>query len=408
MNNTTQAAKYFNGLIAASQAASVIINEFMGELHIRTSNGSVAIWLLQDLESNDYGPIMEIRNKKYPAAVLKIEDKRFAQQFYNTMKQYKRADIHTRLLRLGFSKITAIAIGLFLLIAIAYIYILPTIAEKATTLLPDSFDNKIGELFMDSFVGDRKIDSTKTSYLQAFAAELDLKNKKPLHFTVVKSKQVNAFALPNGQIVVYSAIIDKMKNAEELAALLGHEASHVNQRHSTKMLCRNLAGYMIISLLFNDVNDIMAVMAENFHQLHTLSYSRKFEQEADELGLKILMDNHINPNGMIRLFEELEKENEFQLPEILSTHPLTKERKIHMQQIISKSPYHTNTPIRLNDLFEKIKKLNSPHDKNASLQISTTHYKSIYNMSIKTKILIRATFHLNFSYLSNKIPWTRI
>ena len=121
------------------------------------------------------------------------------------------------------------------------------------------------------------LDIKKSKYLEQFAAELNLGNTKPIRFTVVKSDEVNAFALPNGQIVVFTAILDDMKSSDELVALLGHEASHINNRHSTKMLCRNLAGYMIVSLLLSDVNGIMAVLADNAHQLHSLSQLKAYQ-----------------------------------------------------------------------------------------------------------------------------------
>lgn len=146
-----------------------------------------------------------------------------------------------------------------------------------------------------------------------------------------------------------------MESSDELVALLGHEASHVNHRHSIKMLCRNLAGYMVVSLLFSDVNGVMAVLADNAQQLHSLSYSRGFEQEADEQGLKILMDNKINPNGMVNLFEQLEKESKISIPKIISSHPLTKERKEYMQKIISETVYEVKQNDKLDSIFEHIK-----------------------------------------------------
>ena len=154
---------------------------------------------------------------------------------------------------------------------------------------------------------------------------------------------------------MFSGVLNDMKSSNELAALLGHEASHVNQRHSIKMLCRNLAGYMVVSLLFSDVNGVMAVLAENAQQLHSLSYSRAFEQEADEQGLKILMDNKINPNGMVHLFEQLEKESKISIPKIISTHPLTAERKENMNRIIAATQYEVSANKKLELIFEQLK-----------------------------------------------------
>lgn len=354
MNNTID-AKYYDGQSSVSRQMTVLFHNTMSEFRLQTGDGISFVWKLEDLQFERYGSLLEIRNKNYSGAILKIDDKDFSEKFYIAMKQSKRIDIHARLLNLGLSKITAIAICLLGLIVLTYFYALPPIAEKSAALIPESFDNEIGTMFMDAFLNENNIDTTKTKYLEQFAAELDLKNEKPLRFIVVESKEVNAFAIPNGQIVVFSGILKNMESSDELVALLGHEASHVNHRHSIKMLCRNLAGYMVVSLLFSDVNGVMAVLADNAQQLHSLSYSRGFEQEADEQGLKILMDNKINPNGMVNLFEQLEKESKISIPKIISSHPLTKERKEYMQKIISETVYEVKQNDKLDSIFEHIK-----------------------------------------------------
>jgi len=354
MDNTIE-AKYYDGLSSVSRQITVIFHNTMSELHLQTGEGISFIWKLEDLQFEQYDSLLEIRNKNFPSAILKIDDKDFSKKFYATMKQNKYIDIHTRLLKLGLSKIVGIAIGLLGLIVLAYFYVLPVIAEKSAVLIPESFDNELGAIFMNSFLNENTIDTPKTKYLEQFAAELNLKNKKPLQFTVIQSEEVNAFALPNGQIVVFSGILKDMENPAALAALLGHEAAHINHRHSIKILCKNLAGYMLVSLLFSDVNGIMAVLAENAQQLHSLSYSRNFEREADKEGLKILMDNKINPNGMIDLFEQLEKESEIAIPKIISSHPLTKERKEYIQKIIAETDYKVKPNNRLNSIFKNIK-----------------------------------------------------
>lgn len=357
MNNTnTIEGKYFDGQSSATQDITVVFYDTLNELHLQTANGVSFVWQLKDIQFQHYGSLLEIRNKNDSGAMLKIDNQDFSKKFYAVMKRNKRIDIHTRLLNLGFSQIVAIAFSLLGFVVFAYFYVLPPVAEKSAMLLPESFDNQIGNMFMDVFLDENEIDTTKTKHLEKFAAEIDFKNKKPLRFAVVQSNEVNAFALPNGQIVVFSGILENMESSDVLVALLGHEASHVNHRHSIKMLCRNLAGYVVISLLLSDVNGIMAVLADNAQQLHSLSYSRGFEQEADEQGLQILMDNNIDPNGMVKLFEQIEEESEIYIPKIISSHPLTKERKENMQNIISKAIYNVKPNHKLNSIFEQIKK----------------------------------------------------
>ncbi|MEJ8597175.1 M48 family metallopeptidase [Riemerella anatipestifer] len=346
-------AKYFDGKSSAHQLVQVNFDEISLTLYFKSGEENL-VWKGTDLKFEKYGNSIEIRNKNYPEAILKIENKAFYQKFYEAMKLNKRVDIHTRLLRLGFFKLIAVAIGIFGLMVLSYFYILPPIAERSAMLLPEEFDNKIGNTFESTFLEQQKIDYNKTKLLETFASKLDLANTKPLQFTVVQSEEINAFALPNGRIVVFTGILNQMKTSDELVALLGHEASHINHRHSTRTLCRNLGGYMMVSLLLSDVNGIMAVLTENAQQLHSLSYSRKFEQEADEQGLQILMNNKANPNGMINLFERIESEDE-RLSNILSTHPLTKDRRDNIRKIISKSNYKVQPNEALISIFEKIK-----------------------------------------------------
>lgn len=349
-------AIYFDGQSSAAHQITIDFDETTDQLLLKTAEESISTWHLEDLAYERYNNIIDIRNKKFSGAILRVNDTEFIHRLYENIQQNGGVDIHTRLLNLGLSRIIVIAIFLLSLVVLSYFYVLPPVAEKTAMLLPESFDNEMGDAFMNAFLDENDIDSFKTKQLELFVSELELNNSKPLQFAVVKSDQVNAFALPNGQIVIYSAIIDNMESPDELVALIGHEASHVNERHSIKMLCRNLAGYFIVSLLLSDVNGIMAVLADNAQQLHSLSFSRKFEQEADEKGLKIMMDNHVNPNGMARLFKQLEEESDLEIPEILSTHPVTNERKKHIEKIISKASYEIKPNYKMLSLFETMKK----------------------------------------------------
>lgn len=347
-------AKYFDGQSSASQQVNIHFLVSINEFRLQLTDEITFMWKLEDLAFEQFGDVLEIRNKNISGPILKIENREFSQIFFNAMKRNNLLDIHSKLMQIGFSKTVLIAICLLCIIVLSYFYILPPVAEKSASLLPESFDNYIGNTFMRSFVNESDVDVEKSRLLEQFAGELNLKNSRALHFTVVESKEINAFSLPNGQIVVYSAILNDMKSYEVLAALIGHEVSHFNNRHSTKMLCRNLAGYILVSLIFSDVNGIMAVLSENAEQLNTLSFSRQFEQQADEQGLKILMENQINPKGMVQLFEQLEKDTEFSVPEIISSHPLTKERKENMQKIISESNYRIKQNNNLKSIFRKI------------------------------------------------------
>ncbi len=121
------------------------------------------------------------------------------------------------------------------------------------------------------------------------------------------------------------------------------------------MLARNLAGYIFISAMFSDVNGIMTVIAQNAENLQSLSYSRKFETEADTEGLKLMLQNKVNPLGMLSLFQRI-KDDEKALPSFLSTHPVTDERIKVIKKLIKTSHYTDNNDNKLINAFKAINK----------------------------------------------------
>ena len=356
-------ATYFDGITSTPQHIELMLEERINELRFFLSDGNCTIWHLRDVQYEIYGnDLIEIRHASNPMALLKVNDKEFKENFVTHFKRKMQMSWYQRIIGWGFTAHLTIAISIFALIVWGYIFVVPYIAEKSAALIPDSFDDYLGKTFMFDYMTQHAVDSSKTVVLNDFAGQLELNNTKQLHFTVVNSDMVNAFALPDGNVVVFSGILEKMENYDELAGLIGHEVSHINGRHSVKMLCRNLAGYLFISAILTDVNGIMAIISENAHNLQNLSYSRQFESEADEQGTLLMMQNKINPLGMVQLFSRLQEEEKDEtngkyvtLPEFMSSHPATEERKDYIKQLIeSKSHVETVNP-ELELLFRQLK-----------------------------------------------------
>jgi predicted Zn-dependent protease len=347
-------ATYYNGLSVVPTTLTLSIDKSGTALILLTTEGIVSRWELTDSRFEETGDTLIIRNSKCPGKLIAISDPFFSKTLFSIIRNNGRIQHYSLASELGMAKISIFTICILSLLAAGYFFVLPYIAEKSVALLPESVDSYIGDAFLETFLDEHTIDSTKTKYLNEFAAELDLGNSKPIQINVVESDEINAFALPNGQIVIFTGILNDMESPDQLVGLLAHEVSHINLRHSTKMLCRSLAGYLLFSLVFNDNNGIVGVMTENAQELQFLSYSRSFEREADEKGLTTLMKNEIDPTGMVKLFEALETAEDQSLPEILSSHPLTKDRKENMRKIISRTPYEIRENKKLEALFEQL------------------------------------------------------
>lgn len=294
-----------------------------------------------------------------PIQQIIISEPDFVKKVYPLLKIKKSQNWYESLLDLGLKAHTLIALAILGAIILTYLYLIPWLGEKTVEILPESYDTELGNMVYEQAMLTEEKDQEKSVILNEFTEKLKLNNSKKLHFTVVKSETVNAFALPDGNVIVFTGILDKMKNYEELVALLGHEVSHVNHRHSMKSLCRDLSGYFFISAILGDVNGVMAILGEHANSLQSLSFSREFEKQSDEEGLKIMIQNEANPKGMTDLFSRLqteEKEIGISVPEFLSSHPVTKDRIKYIEEKIKKSKYTIKERPELEELFKKLKK----------------------------------------------------
>lgn len=199
------------------------------------------------------------------------------------------------------------------------------VADVGLKLITPEYESKLGDEIFQSAIPPTMIDGKRTQMIQSFANKLTLSSKYNIQVSVVKSDDINAFAVPGGHIVVFSGLIEKMRSYEELVALLGHEASHINERHTTRAFLKELSSKLFL-IFFMDVSQVGAILLLNADKLRSLSYSRELEKEADEAGLKIMVKNKVDVNGMVRLFETLQLADTIQTPDILNTHPLTKKR----------------------------------------------------------------------------------
>lgn len=351
------AGKYFDGKLSKPQDVEVTFDAESDALKISIDNLEI-MWTIHNVDYEKIGDMLEIRKEEHSPEFLSIYDKEFNLLFINRLHNIKNVGVYKKLLNLSYSKHIAIFGGLLILIVLGYFFLLPEIAEKSVALIPKSFDKHIAKVALTNF--GFETDTLKSEILTRFAQKMELNNETDLNFKVVDSEIVNAYALPDGTVVVFSGILKKINNYEQLAGLIGHEVSHINERHSVKMLCRNLAGYIFISALFSDVNGLMTVIAENANSLNNLTYSRKFESEADKDGSLLLIQNGINPKGMVSLFEELQKEgktdiSEINIPEIIRTHPFTSNRIKDIEEIIKENTFEQKDNYQLKKLFKKLK-----------------------------------------------------
>lgn len=147
--------------------------------------------------------------------------------------------------------------------------------------------------------------------------------------TVFASDQANAFALPGRKIGVFEGMFEVTQNADQMAAIVGHEIGHLEADHGHKRVNAQVAKQYSIRALAWLLNvgeveyadEIAAALGIGVEVGLLLPYSRDQELEADRLGL-ILMDSAgFDPREAVPLWQRMEAAASRRAPEFLATHP---------------------------------------------------------------------------------------
>lgn len=137
---------------------------------------------------------------------------------------------------------------------------------------------------------------------------------------LVKKREVNAFAAPGGQVVLYSGLIAKAQSAEEVAGVLAHEIAHVRHRHVMQGMITYLFTASGMAMVFGDVR-----YADVTRYFLGLQFSRRQEGQADAAAFERLAKAEVDVQPVVRFFQRMEAGGGL-VPQMLSDHPATAER----------------------------------------------------------------------------------
>ncbi|MBS1920940.1 MAG: M48 family metallopeptidase [Bacteroidetes bacterium] len=149
-------------------------------------------------------------------------------------------------------------------------------------------------------------------------------------YNLVDSKDVNAWCMPGGKIVVYTGLLPVTQNEAALAVVMGHEVSHAIFNHGNERMSQQLGAAAVqegLSVaLANKPAETRNIFLTSFGigaQVGVLlPFSRKHESEADHYGLLWAAMAGYDPREAIPLWQRMEKMSNGQKPpEFLSTHP---------------------------------------------------------------------------------------
>ena len=351
---STYLGKYFDGKSSKHKDVALSFSEDGSILIAKFEDHSSQVFDVKDLITKTYGSHISISFKNAELKSITVKSKEFGKIINKSTKFINSRGFYNWLIGLGkLQHIGLVIISIFLIFSI-YKWLIPLVGEKVVVLIPETIDHKIGDNFFETFVNQEDIDSVKSYNLNQFAKELKIEKINSANFIVVKSDEINAFVLPNGQTVVYSGMLKEIDSYSILSALLSHEMAHYRLRHSMKNIGKTYAATFITSVVFGNLNSVSESVISTAEDLTLLMYGREFEEEADIEAIYSLIDNHINPNSMVELLELLPT-YEIGIMEYLSTHPSNENRVDYVKKEIAKHDYTINDNDELKRLFSILK-----------------------------------------------------
>ncbi|MGB5340281.1 MAG: M48 family metalloprotease [Gammaproteobacteria bacterium] len=221
---------------------------------------------------------------------------------------------------------------------------LPDLGDASGKTISPQQDQALGAEFMRQIRQEGMVrdDPEITSYLQALGQRLVLKSEDPGHsfsFFLVDEPDINAFAGPGGYIGINAGLFLAAETESELAGVMAHEIAHVTQRHLARAFgaadrmslpsAAALLAAILIGTQDSQAGAAALTAASAASMQYQINFTRANEEEADRVGIQTLAEAGLDPFGMPRFFERLQKNSRLygtRPPEFLSTHPVTTNR----------------------------------------------------------------------------------
>ncbi|HWP44786.1 MAG TPA: M48 family metallopeptidase, partial [Blastocatellia bacterium] len=209
-------------------------------------------------------------------------------------------------------------------------------------------------------IGDEAI----IDYVRQIGARLAAKapgHEFPYQFSVVATKDINAFALPGGPVFVNAGTIAAAKSEGELAGVMAHEIAHIALRHGTNQASKAYlakAGLDVLSTITGggstDLGQIINTIGGVGANVIFLKFGRTAETEADLEGARIMAEAGYDPRDMASFFKTLEEQGGPSVPEFLSDHPNPGNRIAAINRALPSLPVSRDA-VRDTDSFQRIK-----------------------------------------------------
>jgi Zn-dependent protease with chaperone function len=302
---------------------------FKDQLEISEGAALLAAWPYADIRRADGATgILRLSCVSGPSlARLEIRDAAFAALLISRCPRLDEGAAG----RHGIRAIVGWSVAAAVSIAAVIWFGLPYAADRLAPLVPNALERRIGDAAERQismiFGGKTCSDPAGRAAFDKLMAEIGQAAgiEGPVRSSVLDTVVPNAFALPGGKVYLFSGLLAKAENPDEIAGVLAHELGHVRHRDNTRNLIYSGGTSFLIGLLFGDVTGSGALVFAS-RSLVTASYSREAEQGADDFAVDVMhrLGRPTKPMGEL-IFRVTGNQADHALS-ILSNHPLTEDR----------------------------------------------------------------------------------
>jgi Zn-dependent protease with chaperone function len=325
-------AVYFDGMSSRRRTVALA---FADQLEINEDDRPIAAWSYADIRRAD-SPSGRLRLTCLTVSALARLEIRDPSVAAELISRCTRLDENTPG-RGGVAKIIGWSLAATVSIVAVVLFGVPLAADRLTPLLPQGLERRLGEVAdgQVKVVFGNQVCSNAAGQ-RAFAKLVNALRETAgldtsVQSAVLSSPIPNAFALPGGKVYLFSALLAKAENADEIAGVLAHELGHLKHRDNMRVLIYNGGTSFLIGLLFGDVTGSGALIFAS-RSLVTASYSREAEQNADSFAIEVMHRLGRSPKPMGELlFRVTGKQGDHGLT-ILANHPLTEDRLARMSK----------------------------------------------------------------------------
>ncbi len=145
-------------------------------------------------------------------------------------------------------------------------------------------------------------------------------------FHIIAESEANAFTTLDGNIYIFTGLIEEVSSAEELALIIAHEIGHAENKHVVEKLIKTIG----IEALFSIMTGGDPVLISEISKLTlSTSFDRLNEEEADDFALALAYNSQINPRRLAQFFLKMKAKDQLGIEEklqFISTHPMGNDR----------------------------------------------------------------------------------